>query len=297
MRRRVTAVIVLGALFACSSGEQRAGAAAKPGGRRSPDRVLRVCADPAGLPYSNDKQQGFENRIAALVGKELHAKVEYTWWVHRRGFVRNTLDARACDVVMGVPVGLSSVLTTAPYYRSTFAFLTRRASDLGDLESMDDPRLGALRIGVQLAGDTGANPPPVLALGRRGLTGALRGFPLYGELNRDRPLAGDALAENEIDVAILWGPWAGFAAERSAVPLRVVPLAATTDDDLPLTFSIAMGVRKDDEARAAELNAVIHRKRVEIEALLRAAGVPLVSIPDLPETNVLSEERTTRVKP
>jgi len=132
-------------------------------------KVLRVCADPAGLPYSNDKREGFENRIAEVVAKELGARLEYTWWAQRRGFLRNTLNAGTCDVVIAMPVGVDMLRTTRPYYRSTFAFVTRKNAGLGDLRSFDDARLKKLQIGVPLAGDDGANPAPVHALGRRGL--------------------------------------------------------------------------------------------------------------------------------
>ena len=142
------------------------------------EKVLRVCADPAGLPYSNDKREGFENRIAEVLAKEMGARLEYTWWAQRRGFFKNTLNAGTCDVVLGVPVGLDMVRTTRPYYRSTFAFVARSDRPLADLRSIDDARLRTLRIGVPLAGDDGANPAPVHALARRGIHQSLRGFPL-----------------------------------------------------------------------------------------------------------------------
>jgi mxaJ protein len=241
-------------------------------------KTLLVCADPAGLPYSNEKEEGFENRIAELIAKELRVTLQYTWWAQRRGFVRNTLNARTCDVVMGAPIGLGTLRTTSPYYRSTFAFLTKKESDLENLRSLDDPRLRVLTIGVPLAGDDGANPAPVHALGRRGITGALRGFPLYGELGRSMPAAAEAVVKGEIDVAILWGPVAGAAAKNSRTPLMVVPVEEETDGAIPLTFAIGMGVRKDDEPLADRLDAALIKKRAEINAVLRAAGVPLLPL-------------------
>jgi mxaJ protein len=240
---------------------------------------LRVCADPAGLPYSNEKREGFENRIAAIVAKELGAKLEYAWWVQRRGFLRNTLQAGKCDVVIGVPVGLEMVRTTRPYYRSTFAFVTRKASGLGTLNSFDDPRLRALEIGVPLAGDDGANPAPVHALARRGVIDKLHGFPLYGELGREIPAAAEAVEKGVVDVAILWGPVAGYAAQRSHASLTVVPVSEEADDSIPLAFTIAMGVRKDDPELALRLDSVLERKRDEISGVLRRAGVPMLPLP------------------
>jgi len=239
-------------------------------------RVLRVCADPVGLPFSNEKKEGFENRIADVIGKELGANVEYTWWAQRRGFFRNTLQAGSCDVVIGVPVGLDMVRTTKPYYRSTFAFVTKKDRGLGDMRSLDDARLRTLHIGVPLAGDDGANPAPAHALARRGIVSTIHGFPLYAEIGRSVPAAAEAVARGEIDVAILWGPVAGAAAKKSAVPLVAVPVAEERDGETPFTFSIAMGVRKRDAELAAELDRALDRKREAITAILREAGVPLL---------------------
>jgi mxaJ protein len=246
---------------------------------RAEAKVLRVCADPAGLPYSNEKREGFENRIAEVVAKELGAKLEYTWWAQRRGFLRNTLNAGTCDVVMSAPVGLDMLRTTKPYYRSTFAFVTKKEKKLGDLSSIDDPRLRALQIGVPLAGDDGANPAPVHALGRRGINSTIHGFPLYGELGRSMPAAAEAVANGEIDVAILWGPVAGAAAKKSAGALVAIPVSEEKDGETPFAFSMGMGVRKRDAAFAAELDAVIEKKKDAIHAILREAGVPLLTIP------------------
>jgi mxaJ protein len=130
---------------------------------------LRVCADPNNLPFSNRAGAGFENRIAELLASDRHATLEYTWWAQRRGFVRNTLAAGACDVLIGVPSGFDPVATTRPYYRSSYVFVSKR-DRTRDLHSFDDPRLPALRIGVQMIGDDFANTPPAHALARRGMT-------------------------------------------------------------------------------------------------------------------------------
>lgn len=235
-----------------------------------PPRKLRICADPAGLPFSNESKEGYENRIAEIVARELGAKVEYTWWAFRRGFFRNTLSANRCDVIVGVPKGIDMARTTRPYYRSTFAFVTRRDRGLADLRSIDDPRLRTLKIGVPLAGDDGANPAPVHALARRGIVD-LRGFPLYAEIGRATPAAAEAVEKGELDVAILWGPVAG----ASPASLVVTPIAEESDDGLPFAFSIAMGVRRRDRALAAELDGALSRRKDEIDDVLRRARVPL----------------------
>src|SRR5215208_1499473 len=153
----------LAVLLACAPTPVRAAApAAGPESRR----VLRVCADPNNLPFSNARQEGFENKIAALVARDLRADLRYTWAAQRRGFVRSTLGAGECDVVMGVPAGLDRVSTTSPYYRSTYVFVSRR-DGAADIRSLDDPRLRRVRVGVQMIGDDYANSPPAHALARR----------------------------------------------------------------------------------------------------------------------------------
>jgi mxaJ protein len=247
---------------------------ALPGDRG--ERVLRVCADPAGLPFSNERGEGFENEVARLLARDLDARLETTWWANRRGFLRNTLKAGRCDVVIGVPKGLDSVRTSKPWYRSTFAFVTRREDPLGDLVSIDDPRLRTLRIGVPLSGDDGANPAPIHALARRDILDNVRGFPLYADLGEPVPRAIAALEHREIDVAILWGPVAGGGARRAHVPLVVRPLAERADAEQPLSFAIAMGTRKGEDALARELDAFIDRRAGELRAILDAEGIPRV---------------------
>jgi mxaJ protein len=239
-------------------------------------RELRVCADPNNLPFSSEARDGFENKIAELLADELGATLQYTWWAQRRGFIRNTLRARACDVVMGMPVGAEMVRTTQPYYRSSYVFVRR--ADQPAIDSLDDPRLQGLRIGVQLIGDDGANTPPSHALTRRGIT-TLRGYMIYGDYREPSPpsrIVG-AVAAGEIDVAAVWGPLAGYFASRQAVPLKLTPLQPAVDEgELPMVFDIAIGVRRDDDALRAELDAALQKRRAEISAILAAYGVPRV---------------------
>ncbi len=244
----------------------------------SGERVLRVCADPAGLPFSNESQGGFENEVAALLARDLGARLEYTWWVQRRGFFRNTLNASRCDVVIGAPKGLDLARTTRPWYRSTYAFVSRADRGLGDLRSIDDPRLRQLRIGVPLTGDDGANPPPIHALAKRGIVDTVRGFHLYAELGRDVPAAVQAVASSEVDIAILWGPVAGAGAKRAGVPLVVTPLVEERDGEQPFTFAIAMATRRADAALAGELDGFIERRREALDAILARAGVPTLPL-------------------
>jgi quinoprotein dehydrogenase-associated probable ABC transporter substrate-binding protein len=246
--------------------------------RAEPERTLRVCADPNNLPFSNQRGEGFENRIAELVARDLGEKLEYTWFAQRRGFIRNTLRAGDCDVVMGIPSSFELALPTRPYYRSTYVFVYR--SDAGfTLRSFDDPALRRLRIGVQLVGDDGANTPPVHALSKRGIVGNLKGYTLYGDYSQPNPPARilDALAAGEIDVVIVWGPLAGYFAPRTGVPLQIVPVSPQIDlPFLPFVYDISMGVARGDSARKAELEAVMSRREKEIAAILDEYGVPRV---------------------
>ena len=210
-------------------------------------RELRVCADPNNLPFSNERGEGFENKIAELIASELNVKVSYTWWAERRGFIRNTLNAGSCDLVPGTTNGIEMLRTTRPYYRSGFAFVTR--ADQPQVSSFDDPRLRKLTIGIQLVGEDGSNPPPAEALGRRGLIDNVRGYSVYGDYRDETPASAiiHAVAKGDIDVAIVWGPVAGYFASREGVPLRVTLVSPQNDGPrLPMVFDINMGVRKDD---------------------------------------------------
>lgn len=244
-----------------------------------PARELRVCADPNNLPFSNQRGEGFENRLATLIANELHATVRYTWWPQRRGFLRNTLDAGKCDLIMGMPPGSDGVLTTRPYYRSTYVFLSRKDRGVA-VQSLDDPDLRQHRIGVQLVGDDYANTPPVHALSRRGIVSNLVGFSVLGDYSTDNPPARivDAVVNREVDLAIVWGPLAGYFAQRSGVPLEIVPVSPAEDPPgLRFTFDISLAVRSDDEALKRELDAVLQRRKPKIHRLLVEYGVPLVS--------------------
>ncbi|ESY43884.1 amino acid ABC transporter substrate-binding protein [Mesorhizobium sp. LNJC384A00] len=238
-------------------------------------RELRVCADPNNLPFSNAAGQGFENRIAEIVASDLGAKLTYTWWAQRRGFIRNTLKAGLCDLVPGTPSNLEMLRTTTPYYRSSYVFVTRR--DGPDVASFNDPRLRDMRIGVQLIGDDGANSPPVQALGRRGIVGHLVGYPVYGDYSAPNPPARivEAVASGEIDLAVVWGPLAGYFAARQKVPLRITPVAPRIDGpQLPMIYDISMGVRREDDALRGDVNGALSRHKVEIDTLLSQYGVP-----------------------
>jgi mxaJ protein len=246
----------------------------------SPARVLRVCADPNNLPFSNERQEGFENRIAELVAREMKAELRYVWWAQRRGYIRNTLRAGLCDLFVGMPTGLDMVLVTRPYYRSTYTFVTKRGGPR--IASFDDPRLERLRVGVQIIGDDYANSPPAAALSNRGIVRNVRGYSVIGDYRDPSPPSRivRAVARGEVDVAVVWGPLAGYFARRSTVPLRVVPVSPEVDlPYLPFVFDIAMGVRHGETALRDSLDAVIARRQRDIDRILADYGVPRADAP------------------
>lgn len=240
------------------------------------DRVLRVCADPNNLPFSNSRGEGFENALAELLGNELHAKVEYTWWAQRRGFVRNTLKAHLCDAWMGMPQGSERVLTTRPVYRSSYVFVSKKGRADG-LASFDDPRLRKLKVGVMLIGDDFNNTPPVHALSRRGVVSNLRAFSIYGDYATDSPALEvmRALQRDEVDVAIVWGPFAGAVTREHPQAWSVTPVPEG-EPGLQFRFPISVAVRKDAPELRAELDQAIERRSKDIDALVKKFAIPEV---------------------
>lgn len=245
-------------------------------------RELRVCADPNNLPFSNKAGEGFENRIAEIVARDLGATLTYTWWAQRRGFLRNTLNAGLCDVVPGLPVGTELARPTTPLYRSGYAFVQPMGAQ--PITSFDDPRLKDLRIGVQMVGDDGYNTPPAHALSRRGIVAKVRGYGVYGDYSQPHPPARivDAVAQGEVDVAVVWGPLAGYFAAKADPPLRVTLVRPPFDGArLPLAFDIAFSVRRDDDdgAFAREIGGALRRHRTEVDAILADYAVPRLDEP------------------
>ena len=245
-------------------------------GARADQPSLRVCADPNNLPFSNSAEEGFENKIVKLIADHLRRPLEYVWRAQRRGFIREGLNAGECDLVAAIPSGAPTALTTRPYYRSTYVFLSKPGEP--PVSSFDDPTLKTRKIGVQLIGDNGMNSPPAHALARRGIVENVHGFMVYGDYRNDHPLSEivDAVAAGEVDVAAVWGPVAGYFAREENPPLVVTPINSTVEARVPMTFDISMGVRRTDKELKAEVESALSSLAPQINAILASYGVPVV---------------------
>src|SRR4051812_26861549 len=236
--------------------------------------VLKVCADPNNLPFSNEQRQGFENRIIELVARDLGDTVDYVWWAQRRGVVTTALDEGICDIIPGIGSVAGLLLTYPPYYRSSYVFVTPAREP--SIQSFDDPRLRRLRVGVQLVGDDGANPPPSVALSRRGIVDNVRGYSVLGDYSQANPPARiiDALAAGDVDVAVAWGPTAGYFAAREKAPLTVTLTQQQFDTpELPMAFDVSMGLRLDEGPLRKDVEGALARHKSEIDALLASYAV------------------------
>lgn len=233
--------------------------------------ALRVCSDPANPPFSNDKGEGFENKIAELLASKLGVPLRYTWFPNSTGFLRMTLRARRCDLVMGIVVGAELVQNTNPYYRSGYVLVTRREDKLADLSGLADPRLQTLHLGI-----TAGTPPANLAA-RNGLMVQARPYPLYVDSRYDAPgkQMVEDLASKQIDVAVLWGPIAGYFAKQHGDALVVTPLL-NEPKDTKLDFYITMGVRPGENDWKNQINKLIRENQDAITAILKDYGVPLL---------------------
>jgi quinoprotein dehydrogenase-associated probable ABC transporter substrate-binding protein len=232
-------------------------------------KVFRVCADPQNLPLSDEKGQGFENKLAELFAAKLNEPTNYTYFPQVIGFVRNTLNALRCDVVMGTAVGDTSVQTTNPYYRTTYALVFKPGTGLDGIDSLADARLKDKHIGIV------AGTPPATILTRNGLMALAKPYPLTVDTRTTSSpgmMVGD-IASGSIDAGVLWGPMAGYHAMQTTPHLTVVPLLKENER---IDFRIAMGVRRTDQDWKRTLNKLIAENQPEIDKILTDYGVPLL---------------------
>ena len=235
-------------------------------------KELRVCGDPDNLPFSNKNREGFENKIAEVIAKEVGAALTYYWWPHTRGLIRNTLRAGQCDVLISVPQGWEPVLWTRPYYRSGYVIVYPKAKG-HKITSLDDPVLKQLKIGVYV------NSPPAEALAEKGIVKNMVGYnPLDYQQDRPGKIIEDLIA-GEIDVAVVWGPVAGYAVKKlNASSLELIPLQDGKDPGTPFTFEFSMGVREGNKALKAQLEEALSKRQAEIQKILEDYGVPLLPL-------------------
>jgi len=281
MRTHLAKRLIVAAAVTAAAAAATAADAAVPAETADASATLAVCADPGNLPYSSSKLDGFENRIASLLAADLHRTLRYAWAPQRRNFFSRTLLAGACDVVISVPASvpasLPAIATTRPWFTSTYVAVTR-AADNRHFAGFDDEWLKSARIGLQLITGGDANPPPAMALSRRGVTNNITGFsPWDSAEDAPQEKIVDAVANKSIDVAMVWGPFGGYFAKPYGNALK---LEAVTQDPgwpgLAFTFPMAAAVRKEDTALKDTLQAAFDRNAAKIAAILRDDNIPIV---------------------
>ena len=248
-------------------------------------KVLRVCADPRNLPFSNEKGEGFENKLGELFAEKLQKKLDYMYFPQATGFVRMTLAAHRCDVIMGFPQGDDLVQGTNPYYRTAYALVAKQGSGLDDVATLEDARLKDKHIGIV------AGTPPATNMAVAGLMANARPYPLMIDTRFDSSAADMVkdLMSGEIDAGVLWGPMAGYYAKQASPPLHVTPLVKETSGPR-LAFRIGMGVRPADQNWKRQLNRLIQENQPAINKILLDFGVPLLDEDDRP----ITAETTTK---
>jgi quinoprotein dehydrogenase-associated probable ABC transporter substrate-binding protein len=240
-------------------------------------KIFRVCADPHNMPFSTDKGEGFENKLAELFAAQLGKSLSYTWYPQAPGFVRNTLRAYKCDVLMGVPQGDDVVQVTNPYYRTAYSLVIKQGSSLGGVDTLRDPRLKGKHLGIV------AGTPPADYMVVNGLMADARPYPLVIDTRVDSSAESMMrdLAADQIDAGILWGPMAGYYARQATSAVTVVPLVRETGGPR-LAYRIAMGVRHTDQEWKRVLNRKISENKEAIDRLLMSFGIPLLDEQDRP---------------
>ncbi len=277
--RRVSAWVgALGLALAAAQGVARGQNADANGALELVDpHVLRACADPRDLPFSNQAGDGFENKIAGLFAKKLGKDLAYTFYPDATGFIRKTLNAQRCDVVLGIALGDDMVQPTNPYYRTAYVAAYAKGGPLAGLDSLKDPRLKSAKIGVV------AGTPPASYLAEDDLLDHVKSYALVVDTRYDSPSA-EMMADLDkgvIDVALMWGPLAGYYARKAHTPIVVQPLVKETGGP-KLIYRIAMGVRHSDQHWKRDLNKLISENHAEIVSILRGYGVPLLDENDKP---------------
>ena len=240
--------------------------------------VIRVCADPDNLPASNQKGEGYENKIAELLASTWGDRLEYAWWPVRRGFFSRALNGRYCDVAITAPAGLDMAGVTTPYYKSSYVIVYRKDSGLA-LRSLADTTFRRLKIGVHLLNSDAENTPPAMAMSQYGSVGNLVGFSTFFSEAGERPEdIFQAVVDRKIDVAIVWGPMAGYFVKKMNAGLVIQPVQEDSVDGIPFAFSMGMATRRRDRALRDSLQLFIEQQRPAIEGILKDFGIPTLPI-------------------
>jgi quinoprotein dehydrogenase-associated probable ABC transporter substrate-binding protein len=248
--------------------------------------VFRACGDPRNLPFSNDKGEGFENKLAELFAAKLGKKLSYTYFPQATGFVRMTLGSYRCDIIMGFPQGDDQAQVTIPYYRTTYALIAKPGSGLEGVTAISDPKLRDKRIGIV------AKTPPGTYMAQNGLLAHAKSYPLFIDTRADSSAQAmmDDLARGDIDCGILWGPMAGYYARQANPPLAIVPLTKETTGP-QMTYRIGMAVRPADQEWKRTLNQLILDNQAEINKLLISYNIPILDEADVPITSETLSKR------
>ena len=271
-----TYIPLLGALIVCNLGLSQAGAVDSGVVDLVNRKVLRVCSDPTNLPFSNEKGEGFENKIAEVIADELKVPVEYTWFPMSTGFVRMTLFSKRCDLIVGYAQGDELVLNSNAYYHSTYALLAKPGSGLEDVTQLSDPKLKDKRVGVV------ANTPPGFLMAKYGLMAKAKPYPLVVDTRFDSSAAEMAkdIRKGDIDIGVLWGPFAGYYAKNGGEPLSVKSLTPDPAVSTKQTYGVTLGVRPSDTDWKKQLNTILLKRRADIDKILLSYGVPLLDDQD-----------------
>ena len=255
--------------------------------------LLRVCTDPNNLPVSDSLNQGMENKIAQLIADTWHSKLEYVWWRQGFGYFMRGLNGLYCDVEISAPEGIDIVATTRPYYRSSYVFVYRKDSGL-NITSLDDTVLKHLKIGINMIGSDGDASPPAEALKSHGVVGNLVGFTtFFSDINPAGAVI-NAVADKKVDVAIVWGPIAGYFGAKVQTPLVMNPILSDPKTGIPFSFSIAMATGRRNKALRDSLQTFIDQNRDKLDGILRSFGVPLLPLADSSASAGASSAKTGR---
>ncbi len=267
----VAAFCAVVGMVAPAASQGQGGGAAEDNLELIDPNVLRVCADPNNLPFSNEKGEGFENKLAEMFAAKLNKKVAYAFYPQATGFVRMTLNSHRCDVIMGYPQGDEMVQNTNPYYQTAYALVTKAGSPLEGVEALGDPRLADKRIGIV------AGTPPATYLVAHGLMAKAKPYPLMIDTRVDSSAVAmmKDLASGEIDAGVLWGPMAGYYASRANPPMHVQLLLKDVGGP-HLVYRITMGVRPSDQNWKKQLNKLIAENQPAVNKLLLDFGVPII---------------------